>query len=100
MTVYFYDGSRAYHAESTCYGMSGAPERTLYEAIEMDKLRAAAATRRRWKIWNEQRTREERLAPGLPFCTGPSKWRAFARAFFQRAQGRQKPALRSLGLVP
>ena len=37
MTVYFYDGSRAYHAESTCVGMSGAPERTLYEAIEMDK---------------------------------------------------------------
>ena len=27
----------AYHAESTCYGMSGAPERTLYEAIEMGK---------------------------------------------------------------
>ena len=37
VTVYFYDGSRAYHAESTCVGMSGAPERTLYEAIEMDK---------------------------------------------------------------
>ena len=37
VTVYFYDGSRAYHAESSCYGMSGAPERTLYEAIEMDK---------------------------------------------------------------
>ena len=37
VTVYFYDGSRAYHAENTCYGMSGAPERTLYEAIEMDK---------------------------------------------------------------
>ena len=37
VAVYFYDGSRAYHAESTCYGMSGAPERTLYEAIEMGK---------------------------------------------------------------
>ena len=37
VTVYFYDGSRAYHAENTCVGMSGAPERTLYEAIEMDK---------------------------------------------------------------
>ena len=37
VTVYFYDGSRSYHAESTCIGMSGAPERTLYEAIEMDK---------------------------------------------------------------
>ena len=37
VAVYFYDGSQAYHAESTCVGMSGAPERTLYEAIEMDK---------------------------------------------------------------
>ena len=37
VTVYFYDGSVGYHAESSCYGMSGAPARTLYEAIEMDK---------------------------------------------------------------
>ena len=37
VTVYFYDGSVGYHAESTCYGMRGAPARTLYEAIEMGK---------------------------------------------------------------
>ena len=80
--------------------MSGAPERTLYEAIEMDKLRAAAATRRRWKIWNEQRTREERLAPGLPFCTGPSKWRAFAPRVFPKSAGPAKTGPALFGTCP
>ena len=37
VVVYFFDGSVGYHAESDCYGMTGAPERTLYEAIEMGK---------------------------------------------------------------
>lgn len=41
VTVYFYDGSIGYHMESSCYGMSGAPARTLYEAIQAGKNRCS-----------------------------------------------------------
>lgn len=41
VTVYFYDGSIGYHAESSCYGMTGAPARTLYEAIQAEKTRCS-----------------------------------------------------------
>ncbi len=37
LTVYFYDSSKGYHIAPDCVGMSGAPARTLAEAVALGK---------------------------------------------------------------